>query len=113
MYLIMFSRLISNQKDVHGKIGKAFLLPKNKRNAVGLPKKDEVLSFSSKKDHYLIKIDEIDLYLFETQIGFLIYKVSIVGKDNADMPTIHEYIESTYQAILLWWIWYKLIYRRN
>lgn len=102
------AKLITSQTDVEGRIGKAFVLPKNKRKPVGLPNFDQVLTLTTKGDEYLFKIDEINLYLFETQVGFLTYQVSILDKDPERPPSIQRYIESTYHLKRFYYSSYKL-----
>ncbi|WP_442596639.1 hypothetical protein [Neobacillus sp. D3-1R] len=92
------SNLISNNDDAKGKIGKAFSLHTNRRGEFGLTDHiNQILSFERKEESHFITLEDIDVYLFETQIGFISIKLTIKGNENSEAPTIKEFINTSYQ----------------
>lgn len=93
--------LINHNENDKTTIGKAFELEPNDRSKLGLPEQATCsITYQVKEHTFEIKIDGIDLYLFDTQVGFLVYHIITCGQksevDFEKQVTIHDLILTNY-----------------
>ncbi|QHS23352.1 hypothetical protein GWK91_10485 [Virgibacillus sp. MSP4-1] len=85
-------KLISEEDK---RIGKSFSLDHNCRTKVGLPNnKNKPITYKVKHHSFDLIIEDIDLYLFDTQVGFLVYHIRL--SDSANSISIEDFILTNY-----------------
>ncbi|MFC7678915.1 CorA family divalent cation transporter [Paenibacillus sp. GCM10028914] len=84
--------LVSADHSRHEAIGKRWMMRQAARKTFGLPHNyHHPMSIRAKQQQRIISINEIQLYLFETQTGFLAYHIEFHG-----VLTIDEQVEAIY-----------------
>lgn len=86
------AHLVSADPDRHEAIGKRWIMRQAARKIYGLPHNyHHPISLATKQQQWTIAINDIQLYLFETQTGFLVYQIEFL-----DAPPMDEQVEAMY-----------------
>lgn len=84
--------LVSGEYNRNEAIGRLWSMKQGARKSVGLPSNyNQPITCSTKQKHWIFYIREVELYLFETQVGFLLYHIQFPNK-----LVIDEQIEAVY-----------------
>ena len=86
--------LISNKEIDKEAIGKRYLMLQRARKKYNLPNKtNDFLTYKMKNINYYFSIESVEIYFFETQVGFIVYQIGF-PKDI----DINSLIETNYYA---------------
>lgn len=89
--------LVSEQEDPR-RIGQGFILEEGARKAYGLPPgSSQSITFKKNDKTFQFHIPQIELYLFESQIGFLIYQVQFRNHEFLEICEENYYVKNLYQ----------------
>lgn len=84
--------LVSADRSRHEAIGKRWIMRQSARKIIGLPHNyHHPIAIRAKQQQWTISINEVQLYLFETQTGFLTYPIEFHGA-----LTMDEQVEAMY-----------------
>ncbi|QED48146.1 magnesium transporter CorA family protein [Cytobacillus dafuensis] len=84
--------LISPQGRKYEAIGRRFVLKDEVRTKWNLPnRKDTFLTYQYSKQSFSFSIESIELYVFETQVGFVLFKIG-----HPKFSSIEQMIETNY-----------------
>lgn len=82
-------QLVTDDPENETSIGKRYVFKSQARTKVGLPNRvDAPIHFENGDKKFAFAISSLELYVFETQVGFFVYKIHYPG--NIDISQISE-----------------------
>src|SRR5690625_1525985 len=103
----------------HGAIGKAFSLDHNHRGKVGLPhNKNGLIYFELEEGTATFEIAAVDVYVFNTHIGFFVYQLrcrQMMAEDGTDGRelTVGDLIQINYHLKRLFYERHPMFYHKK
>jgi hypothetical protein len=93
------SKLIHINNDWDETIGRRFVITEAGRKYYNLPHPDQLVYLTRKRkipDYYFLRIKQTELFLFETQVGFLVYELEhLANPSNSEKEYSFRHLRKT------------------
>jgi len=90
--------LIKSSSCDNNTIGIGFMMEDGARGYFNLPaNKNHTVMYKDKNENFEFCIKDIELYIFETQVGFLTYKIEVKSTDEKDIMKGNYFVKSLVQ----------------